>query len=230
MTRLQHGCVASPCEPESVLWNQQAERARLRRTMRQRRRAITGRLRRVLARRWAAQANPLLRRRGRIALYMASPEEMDVGVFLARARQRKRHVYLPVVRRGGHALVFRRLGREWVLNRYGIREPGYGEPRCEARFLSVVVVPLLAFDAQGHRLGMGGGYYDRTMAHRRWRHAWRRPVLIGAAYACQEVAHLQTMAWDVPLDAVITEQGWQAGHGGIGHWLAVAAAGENHAT
>ena len=184
----------------------------------------------MLAQRWAVQANALLRRRGRIALYMASPEEMDVGVLLARASKRKRHIYLPVVRGGGQTLVFRRMGREWLMNRYGIREPGPHEPRCQARYLSVAVVPLLAFDAQGHRLGMGGGYYDRTMAFRRWRHVWKRPVLIGAAYACQEVPNLQAMAWDVPLDAVITEQGWRVGSGEVGRWLAAGAAGEHHAT
>lgn len=194
------------------------ERRSLRSSMRARRRAIGGKRRRLLARQWAQVATPLLGRRGRLALYMASTEELDVGELLERACRRKRVVYLPVIIGRRKPLTFRRATRRWATNRYGIREPARGEPVCQARFLSVVVMPLVAFDAQGHRLGMGGGYYDRTMAFRRLRCAWRRPLLIGAAYACQEVTQLQAMAWDVPLDAVVTEKGWLAVQGAARHW------------
>ncbi|HSZ74505.1 MAG TPA: 5-formyltetrahydrofolate cyclo-ligase, partial [Rhizomicrobium sp.] len=65
---------------------------------------------------------------------------------------------------------------------------------------SVVFVPLLAFDARGHRLGYGGGYYDRTLSA-------LKPIAIGIAYAGQEVAELPRQDHDHPLDAILTEQG-----------------------
>jgi 5-formyltetrahydrofolate cyclo-ligase len=65
-------------------------------------------------------------------------------------------------------------------------------------------VPLLAFDATGHRLGYGGGYYDRTLSALRARH----PVMaVGVAYAGQEVEKLPRDAFDEPLDMLVTEQG-----------------------
>jgi 5-formyltetrahydrofolate cyclo-ligase len=72
--------------------------------------------------------------------------------------------------------------------------------------LDAVIVPLLGFDNNGNRLGMGGGYYDRSFAFRKQRRAWRRPLLIGVAYSFQQVDAIQTEPWDIPLDAVITEQ------------------------
>lgn len=212
MTRLARACASSPCVHESVHVPPHVKdlekRAMLRHAMRARRRAIAGRQRHELARRWAVQAAPLLVRRGRLALYMASSEELDVGEFLERALARRRTIYLPVIERCRRVLAFRRMGGDWIRNRYGIKEPGRQEPLCKPCFLSVVVVPLVAFDAQGCRIGMGGGYYDRTMAFRRLRRVWKRPLLIGAAYACQQATRIHALAWDVPLDAVITERGW----------------------
>ena len=61
-----------------------------------------------------------------------------------------------------------------------------------------------AFDADGNRLGMGGGYYDRHFAARRTG-LWRRPALVGVAYGFQRVARIERAEWDVPLDAIVTE-------------------------
>ena len=204
------------------------ERRCLRSSMRARRQAIGGNLRRLLARQWAHAATPLLVRRGRLALYMASTEELDVSVLLERACRRGRAIYLPAVTGRRKPLTFRRAARRWRTNRYGIREPARGEPVCRARFLSVVVMPLVAFDAHGHRLGMGGGYYDRTMAFRRLRRAWKRPLLVGAAYACQQTGPIPAMAWDVPLDAVVTEKGWQVMRNTMEHCARGRAAGDRH--
>jgi 5-formyltetrahydrofolate cyclo-ligase len=73
--------------------------------------------------------------------------------------------------------------------------------------LSVVFVPLLGFDLRGTRLGAGAGYYDRLFAYRRHRHSWQRPLLIGLAYSCQRVERIEPAGHDVPLDAVVTEEG-----------------------
>ncbi len=76
-----------------------------------------------------------------------------------------------------------------------------------ARWLDLVFLPLVGFDARGMRLGMGGGYYDRAFAFRRVRRVWKKPLLIGFAYDLQRVPHLESAPHDVLLDAVVTEKG-----------------------
>ena len=71
--------------------------------------------------------------------------------------------------------------------------------------MEVVIVPLVGFDKAGNRLGMGGGYYDRTFTRKHTLHL-QRPKLIGWAHECQKVPQLPTQPWDVPLDAVVTEK------------------------
>jgi 5-formyltetrahydrofolate cyclo-ligase len=90
-------------------------------------------------------------------------------------------------------------------NRLGIAEPE-GSRMIGARWLDVVFLPLVGFDARGVRLGMGGGFYDRAFAFRRWRTAWHAPRLVGVAYAFQQVESLTAAAHDVRLDAVVTEE------------------------
>ena len=90
-------------------------------------------------------------------------------------------------------------------NRFGIPEPDVGaDALIEARHMSLVVVPLLAFDRTGNRLGMGGGWYDRSFAFRH--HESPPPWLVGAAYAEQCVQTIEAAAWDVGLDAVCTDE------------------------
>lgn len=76
------------------------------------------------------------------------------------------------------------------------------------RRLDVILLPLVAVDARGWRLGSGAGFYDRSLAHLRYGRRWRRPRLIGVAYEFQRVAQLEPQPWDVPLDAVVTERGF----------------------
>ena len=68
--------------------------------------------------------------------------------------------------------------------------------------LDIICTPLVAFDKQGHRLGMGGGYYDRTLAP--WFHYKSGPKPIGLAHSCQEVEQLPVESWDVPLPKIVT--------------------------
>jgi 5-formyltetrahydrofolate cyclo-ligase len=72
--------------------------------------------------------------------------------------------------------------------------------------MNAVIVPVVGFTRTGMRLGMGGGYYDASFAFRKTRPA--PPLLIGAAYTCQQLGHLDAADWDVRLDAVATERGW----------------------
>ena len=74
--------------------------------------------------------------------------------------------------------------------------------------LDLVLVPLVAFDARGVRLGMGGGYYDRSFAYLNFRSRWRRPRLIGVGFDFQRAESISPQPWDVCLDGVITERGF----------------------
>lgn len=91
-----------------------------------------------------------------------------------------------------------------VANRFGIPEPEVETSQLlRPEQLTLAVVPLVGFDACGHRLGMGGGWYDRSFAFRTA--AAAPPWLVGAAFSTQQVPALQRETWDVPLDAVCTE-------------------------
>lgn len=111
---------------------------------------------------------------------------------------------LPVIVRPGAPLIFRRWlpGMTLVEGRFGIPVP---EPEAEAVTPDVALVPLLAFDGEGRRLGYGGGYYDRTLAG--LRRAGRGLLAIGVAYAAQSCDHVPTHEGDERLDWVVTEQG-----------------------
>lgn len=151
---------------------------------------------------------PLWRRARRVGVYMPADGELDVLRAVTGAHRTTRRVYLPVVPRHAGRLAFRPWETHTPLrpNRFGIPEPAAGTAVPATR-LDVVLTPLVAFDARGNRLGMGGGFYDRTFAGQARGRRWRRPRLIGVAYDFQRVDRLDARAWDVPLDAVITERG-----------------------
>jgi len=108
---------------------------------------------------------------------------------------------LPVVAGKGKPLIMRawRLGEPLVAGVWGIREPGPEAPEVEP---DILIVPLLAFDRHGHRIGYGAGYYDLTIAKLR---AKKRVVAAGIALAAQEIAAVPTTPSDVRLDLVLTE-------------------------
>jgi len=98
-----------------------------------------------------------------------------------------------------------RPGATMVPNRYGIPEPREGR-ECDVRRLELVLTPLVAFDGNGTRLGMGAGFYDRTFEFLR-ADPDAGPWLVGVAYAMQQVDSLPAETWDVPVGGVITERG-----------------------
>lgn len=101
-----------------------------------------------------------------------------------------------------------RPGQALLANRYGIPEPAVAvEAQLSPGQLDLVLLPLLAFDRHGTRLGSGGGYYDRSFAFLREQSRPARPLLVGVGYAFQQVEHLPAAAWDVALDYVVTEAG-----------------------
>ena len=181
----------------------------LRAEMRARRRALSRRERALLARSLARQLAGTLRvrRARRIACYLANDGEMDLAPVMALLRGNGGQVLLPALH--GKTLWFLPYDTNTPLapNRFGILEPDVAaSSRCRARDLDLVLMPLVAFDAAGNRLGMGGGYYDRTFSYLRNRVAWRKPLLIGVAYEFQREQSLPRQPWDVPLQAVATEK------------------------
>ncbi len=125
-------------------------------------------------------------------------------------------VYLPCLDPfGSRRLRFRQLQPDIPLapNRYGIPEPPPAAPAAALWSLDLLLVPLVAFDPQGHRLGMGGGFYDATLQPLRRVPAMHRPVLVGLAHPCQEVAALPATASDVALDWIVTPTGIRPGIG-----------------
>lgn len=186
-----------------------ATRASIRRQMRRRRRALTpgerhraaARLARRLRRHeWAGRAH-------RIGIYLAGNGELDPLPAFQQSPLRHKQLYLPVLdplRAGMLRFVPWTRDTRLIPNRFGIPEPSLRQHTGVATWtLDLILMPLVAFDDHGNRLGMGGGFYDRTL-EALWRHPVR-PRLVGVAHRFQRVEHLPTASWDVPLDTVITD-------------------------
>lgn len=190
--------------------NADARRA-LRREFRARRRAIGADERRAAAESAARLlASAALPRPGaRIAAYVPGDGEFDPSPLIAVARERGCSIHVPVLKRRAYGMAFGPLdapSRAWRPNRYGIPEPGgIASLLRRPMDLDLVLVPLVAFDAQGHRLGMGAGYYDRAFSFLLRRRYWQRPRLLGLAFDAQEAPSIPSAAWDVPLWGVLTE-------------------------
>jgi 5-formyltetrahydrofolate cyclo-ligase len=93
-----------------------------------------------------------------------------------------------------------------IPNRFGILEPKLQQEKLiSARNLDLVIMPLIAFDLQGNRIGTGGGYYDRTFAFLNDEPDLIKPVLIGVAYACQQLSQINSQPWDVKMQKVVTD-------------------------
>jgi 5-formyltetrahydrofolate cyclo-ligase len=145
----------------------------------------------------------------RWGFYLPLGEEFDALPLVNQALNMGKRCYLPVTaNRVAQPLKFAELDGKHGLthNRYGIIEP-HSRRLLNARWLDVLIMPLVGFDKHGQRLGMGGGYYDATLAYLNTRKRWRRPYLIGLAFECQRVAEIPAERWDVRLDAVLTENG-----------------------
>lgn len=136
-----------------------------------------------------------------VAAYWRIRDELDCQPILVRLMDTNQTVVLPVVV-GPEAPLDLRVweqGASLYEAGFGTLAPSELAPRAEP---DIVLMPLLGFDAQGTRLGYGGGYYDRTLAGMR-----KKPRLIGLAFAAQELDAIPREAHDIPLDAIVTENG-----------------------
>lgn len=153
-------------------------------------------------------SEPVFLRARRFAAFLSNDGEPDLGLILYRSALMRKRAYLPALH--GKSLWFLPLSSNtpMVRNRFGIAEPScHPDQRLKPFALDLVLLPLVAFDASGTRLGMGGGYYDRCFAYLNQRSRWRRPRLIGVAFEFQRAEEIPTRPWDVRLDGVITELG-----------------------
>ncbi|HKI73191.1 MAG TPA: 5-formyltetrahydrofolate cyclo-ligase [Pseudomonadales bacterium] len=186
-------------------------------SLRRRRRALTTPERKDAA---LAAANRLVShlcfvRARHLGFYVASDGELDPAPLMMAAAGRGKHCYLPVI--SDRLMSWRTAPLTFApydpymddlaVNRFGILEPTWNPHHMTPpAMLDIVFVPLVGFDRKGNRVGMGKGFYDRTLAnlHR----GFRRPKLIGLAYEFQELDGIDPNPWDVGLDAVATASEW----------------------
>ena len=140
-----------------------------------------------------------------LGAYLPMRDEVDTTAIIERAWSAQKRVFAPVTDTHG-VMNFCEIEPDTVVtrNRFGLWEPASGII-IDARDLDVVITPVVAFDEDKHRIGMGGGYYDRCFHFLRNRHKWRKPKLIGAAFSCQETTAIRSDSWDVTLYSVVTE-------------------------
>ena len=189
-------------------------RAQLRRQLRAARRALSRRQQQRAARdlyRQLAQ-HPMFRRARHIALYLPSDGEIDPRPLLRAAQRRGKATYLPVLSAWPKTkMVFQRVraGETLRLNRFKIAEPRANRHQQRKVWaLDLILLPLVGFDTEGGRLGMGGGFYDRSLAYRALRTQAQKPQLVGVAHECQKVEKLAMASWDVALAATVTDRAW----------------------
>jgi 5-formyltetrahydrofolate cyclo-ligase len=192
--------------PTSASTNNETK-SKLRSVLRKRRRSLTPGQRRTADRKLCARIRriPAYLRARNIAGFIAFDGEPSLAELLVPGKTARRTFCVPVIR--SERMIFAPLEshKRMRRNRFGIAEPRH-RPRVPTRTLDIVLVPLVGFDADGHRLGMGGGFYDRYFSFLRARTHYRRPRLIGVAYENQRLPELPTDPWDVPLWAIVTEQ------------------------
>lgn len=141
----------------------------------------------------------------RIAIYLAFDGEICTRPLIEWCWQQGIEVSLPILHpeREGHLLFMPYCAQTpMVKNRFGIDEPVLNQDSCwDQETIDMIFTPLVAFDDQGNRLGMGGGFYDRTLEN--W-HQHHRPLPVGLAHDCQQYDNIPIEAWDIPLPFILT--------------------------
>lgn len=184
-------------------------RSELRQTVRQLRRALSSSEQRQFAQQACQQALMVINQHKvkRIALYLTNDGELDTRPLIEALWQQGISVYLPRLHpfSQGNLLFFNYAPTSHLTqNSLKIWEPKLDITQMILPHqLDMVITPLVAFDQQGNRMGMGGGFYDRTLAH--WQQQGK-PYPVGFAHNCQGVKQLPVEHWDVPLPLIITPQ------------------------
>ncbi len=207
MPAVNHDLIAADKDKQAL---SQSLRSTIRRQVRQARQSLSSLQQQQSAAALVEQSHLIteLNTAQHIALYLSNDGELDTAPLLAHLQKLSKTLYLPVLHPfcAGY-LLFQRYDANTLMtvNKFGIAEP---KPDVSAIILpaqlDIIFMPLVAFDSQGHRLGMGGGFYDRTLAS--LPQDGQKPLLIGLAHPCQQVDAVPAEAWDVPLPMVLTPE------------------------
>lgn len=153
------------------------------------------------------RANEQYRYAKRIALYQAVNGEINLADLWESAPLQGKSCFFPALN-DDKTLSFLPATpvTPFLENRFGIAEPDVDRKLAlSPGQLDIVFMPLVGFDEKGTRLGMGAGYYDRTLATKDV-NGVNRPLLIGVAYEFQRLSFIEAQPWDIPLPLIITEQ------------------------
>ena len=206
MKKLQH--TPSPDITEIQQLRKSLRRQRLTLSIQSRRRAEQAIVRQM-------RRQPHFANARRVGLYLDAFGEVPTGALIQLCFNLRKAVYLPVVRAVNQPLSWSRITRhQWqnqrmMKHRFGMKQPLI-QRGVSVKVLDCLFMPLVGFDSKGHRLGMGGGFYDRTLAScvatgRQQTQLWR----IGIAYDFQRVEKLHCHPWDIPLHAIVTPSGYR---------------------
>jgi 5-formyltetrahydrofolate cyclo-ligase len=142
----------------------------------------------------------------KIGIYYAVNNEVDVHPLCKILWQESKRVYLPIVEKKKLLFGEYRDTSNLKNNRFKIPEPIVDlESQISAFELDLIFMPLVAFDPMGNRIGMGGGFYDRTLDNKQLDNDLKKPILVGVAYEFQKQNQIQPNSWDIPLDMIFTE-------------------------
>lgn len=191
------------------------DRAQLRIALRKQRRSVTADQAKAVAKKITSRLLRIVSKRQHIAVYSAFDGEVDLSEFIVTAQRRGCTLYVPrIVNQRARRMEFhpiKRIATTIRLRFSRVDESCNRNRRADPRSLDIVLLPLVAFDIRGWRLGFGAGFYDRKFHFLR-RQSHCTPRMIGVAYEFQRVAPQVPSSWDVLLDAVVTEAGIQPTH------------------
>ena len=175
----------------------------LRRQLRERRKSVNIPTRKIKGKNilHQCQKNGLFKSAKHIAIFTPNDGEVETENTIDFLKKRGYCVYLPIL--AGEKLKFAKIGKYFRKNRFGINEP-VSTTIMGAHQINLILMPLVGFDKYKNRLGMGGGFYDKTLGFQKNRLNYSVPKLFGLAFDCQEVEQLDTMPWDVPVNGIIT--------------------------
>ena len=150
---------------------------------------------------YQCQKNAVFRNAKHIAIFLPNDGEIETTDTINFLLSQGYIVYLPKL--AGEKLKFVRMGKFFRKNRFGIEEPIFS-PLLGPHRMNVILMPLVGFDKHKNRLGMGGGFYDKTLSFHNKLKKFRVPKLFGLAFDSQEVDRLNSQPWDVKVDGIVT--------------------------
>ncbi len=150
---------------------------------------------------YQCQKNGIFRNAKHVAIFIPNDGEIETEDTINFLVHQGYSVYLPIL--VGEKLKFAKMGRYFKKNRFGIVEPIFS-PLLGAHRMDIILMPLVGFDKHKNRLGMGGGFYDKTLSFHTKLKEFKVPKLFGLAFDVQEVGRLTSQPWDVPVDGIVT--------------------------